>query len=450
MKKTILALVLFSSITPMALSQNPAFGFGSRLAFLNTEYNAAFFPEGNRWYFGLPALNSLYVGGNTTLTIRQMVSQGSDGRYYLDLNQLATVARPQNEFNLQPVLHLGTLGFRAGQGYWSFGLSVRNHLQVVYSQALLDFLANGNGSNPDQPVVLNTDNLSLRHYLDGTIGYARNLGDGIRVGGRLHLLRGLGTLQLDRWYVRLETDETAFPAYALDAQADMALLATGAYAILLDTSDARTPSPFGYGGGLALDLGAAYALNPTWTFMLSAHNLGNIMYTASADARRFYTSGTGQIQFSGFSAEPGNADAPSFDEQVSDLEQQLENAFPLSTRNEQVVNNLPGPSILISALADWSEQHRTAFGIQAVTDDFGLHNTMSATWFWHPNRWIELIGGLSWSNRSKLALGAGMVLNLGPMQLHVLSENLLFALNPVTARNGGIRLGATLMVNEKN
>ncbi len=448
MKKTLLALVLFSGLTTLALSQNPAFGFGSRLAFLNTEYNAAFFPEGNKWYFGLPALNSIYFGGTTTLTIRQMVSQGSDGRYYLDLNQLAGLALPQNELTLQPVIQLGSLGFRSGQGYWSLGLAVRNQLQVVYSRALLDFLANGNG-NTAQPILLNAENLSLRHYLDATIGYARDLGDGIRVGGRLHLLRGLGTLQLDRWYVRLETNEASFPAYVLDAEADIALLATGAYAIALDSSDTRTPSPLGYGAGVALDLGATYELNPTWTFMLSAHNLGNLMYTASADARRFYTSGTGQIRFDGFSAEPGNDQAPTFDQQLSDLEQQLQDAFPLSTRNEQVINHLPGPSILISAMADWNEQHRAVFGIQAVTDDFGLHNTMSATWLWHPNRWIELVGGVNWSNRSKLGIGGGMVLNLGPVQLHLLSENLLFALNPVTARNGGIRMGATIMVNEK-
>ncbi|RMD72181.1 MAG: hypothetical protein D6818_06895, partial [Bacteroidetes bacterium] len=276
-----------------------------------------------------------------------------------------------------------------------------------------------------------------------------DLGDGITVGGRLHLLRGLGTLETDKWYVRMETDESSFPAYALDVEADIAMRATGAYAIALDSNDTRTPSPLGYGAGVALDLGATYELNPTWTFLLSAHNLGNLMLTPSTDAKRLYTSGTGQIQFDGFSAEPGNDQAPTFDEQANDLEQQVKDAFPLSIEQEQLVTNLPGPSITMGALADWNEAHRAVFTYQAFTDDLGLKSTLSATWFWHPTRWIELVGGLSWDSRSKLGIGGGIVLDAGPLQLHLLSENLLFAVNPVTARNGGIRMGATIMVNEK-
>ncbi len=448
MKKALPFLALCLCLPSFVPAQNPAFGLGSRLALLNLDYNAALLPQGNKWYFGLPGINSVYLGGNTSLTLRQMLSQGSDGRYYLDMDRLAANARAENELNLQPVIQLGSLGFRSGAGYWSAGLALRNQLQLVYSKDLLEFLANGNGA-ADAPVRLNQERLTARHYLDATIGYARNLGDGITVGGRLHFLRALGTLELDRWYVQLETSQQSFPAYALAAEADFALSATGAYALALDSSDTRTPSPAGYGAGLALDLGATYAINPTWTFMLSVHNLGNILLTPAADAKRIATSGTGTIYFDGFSYEPGNDNAPTFDEQANELEQQLQEAFPLSIQNEQVLTNLPGPSIVFATLADWNAYFRTAFTYQAFTDEFGLKSTLSATCFWHPNRWIELVGGLSWDNRSKLAIGAGMILDAGPLQLHLLTENLLFALNPVTARNGGIRLGATLTVDEK-
>ncbi|GEM_PF-5782600 len=439
--------VLVSFYTSPA--QNPAFGLGSRLTFLNLAYNAASFSNNDKWYIGLPLLHSVYIGGNSTLSLRQMLTQGNDGRFYLDFNKMATDSPSLNELRLSPSLQLATVGIRIGNGFWSLGLALRNQVQLGYSPNLLNFLANGNG-NTDSPIMLNQESLTAQHYLDASIGYARYLGDGIKVGGRLHILRSIGTLSLDRWYIRIQTDEQSFPTYALNTSAEVSVAATGAYAILLDSNDMRSVSPLGYGTGIAFDLGANYRINPRWAFLLSAHNLGNFLFVSAADAKRIYTAGTGQITFEGFSLEPGNDKAATLDDQVNDLRQQLQEAFPIAVQPSKVQINLLGPAITIGATADWTPYLRTAFFLQAISDHIGLRQHLNTSLFWHPNRTIELIGGISWGNRSKLSIGAGMVLQVGPIRWHILSENILLAINPVTARSGGIRIGISIAVNQKN
>ena len=404
--------------------------------------NPAFRPRNNIHITLAPIFPSLQVGvNNSGFTYNQIVSQvetDEDGQKTLDIGKLYrnTKVGKRSFANMNASLDLLAVSFRTGNARFSFNVTERFQARLGYSDALLQTAVEGNVPGE----TINLDGYWLRgmHYREIGLGYNRKMleDDKLVVGGRLKTLFGLGNVTTRRTNYRITTGNEA-DLYALTMEADMLVQTSGLGA--LDEGD-ETYITNTKNFGMGVDLGATYQLNEELSFSGSIINVGFINWKSDIANQR----SEGSFHFDGVD----NNDmltGGGFEIDLTALTDSIADTFEVTEDSASYTTGLPTQMYLTGhyRLAPNTKASATIYTDYIGSFRRGLSFGISQ----QVGRWLQAAATYSVQSRSFNNLGLGFTITTGPkgLQLYCVTDNVMAAFNPGSARVANLRTGINLV-----
>jgi hypothetical protein len=406
--------------------------------------NPAFFPKDKKIVLGLPgfgvdAAHSGDVGYNDLF-------RREGERRLIDLGQLIDRLEPENKVHYEHRFETVSLGVRLPAGlFLQAGHTVRLQTAATYPKTLAQLLWNGNGPYVGQTLDI-APNVEVFDFNELSLGLGWGT-ERLHLGGRLKYLSGISALRSDENRL-LATAHTDDDIYQLTLQTDYAFHSASIISDI-DTAglgfDLRTEVAkgklFSRNQGLAFDLGASFQLSERLTLSAGALDLGGRINWAS-NAHYFHSRGSYTYEGVTF---PGTdvinaADSISFDAQLDTLN----DIFRFQKTPEDFETELP---IRLYAGGSFQLSERWTFGAVLFHQNGGRRATTSfgVNAHWRPLDWLSVGGMYSVNDRSAANLGFRVGIQPGPLQLYLVSDNLLNVFTPYSSSVVNFRAGAALV-----
>jgi hypothetical protein len=416
----------------------------------STYSNPAMQPLGDV-YVGFPVLSSVYFGfTNTGFALKDVLKKDQNARLYIDeqslLRRLST-----NNYLISDYNHdLISFGFRTRQeSFYHFNISDRIESYVGYPRDLLRLIIEGNDPVMGNPVTsLNRLYTDFNHFREYGIGYSRKIDEQWTLGVKAKYLQGLANINFRRHNLELTTHPVN---YHLLLQADMMINTSLPFNLApIDSLGSLNfdMGEYGYGkyatnfknAGFAADLGAMYQINEQFTLAMSIKDLGFIRWRSGAE--NFTVAG--MADFKGFRYNDFNNE----EENDNNLFKQIfDSILDLFDRQEtaNAYTLMMSPKIYASAAYAITPAHRFALLGKGDIYKGRLLPSVTASYNYQPIR--RFGASLSWSmiynNFSNM--GLGFHTNLGPVQLYMVTDNLITSMRPHTAQNIYFQFGINIV-----
>ena len=383
-----------------------------------TYYNPAFKPA-YKFSVGLPGSSIFAQYGNNGFTYNDFISKQGN-LLVADLNKLYNAMGDQNYINTNAQVDLFRMSLKVNPRlYITLNATAKGYNRLLVPREITGIFANGT-----EPYINNKATFSPKaeatEYLEYGLGAAYTINKKLTVGLKLKILRGLINATTEHAVYNLSLSDT----YAITATGDADLRTSGIhnfnqpnYSLENNWKDYVGSS----NSGLAFDVGGTYQVNDKLMIGLSLIDIGSITWKNDTygyqhdPAKATYT-------WSGINIQDllnGNSNY------TNSLTDSLSKKFKFT---EGVIGayttSLPGKiylsgtyrlrqSVHISALA-FAEIFRGRFlpGFStSVNKEFGRRLSASISY--------------TLSNNSFNNLGGGLSLNLPPIQIYIVSDNLL-------------------------
>jgi len=447
-KKLLLFSFLIVCLSAFAQQQISTFN----LSHLNdfSRLNPAYIGDSRFELTILPFSSNIYSNGPT---YRDFIGKRGEGN---------VLTYPSNKLNFEQgnSLNVGsvieTFRFVYNTKNWSISLHHGSTAKGIidYSGALLSVAIQGNAPFIGQSIPLDTD-FSVFSYEEIGIGGAFKKG-GFTIGGRLKYLSGHSAAITRRSKVSLLTEDDI---YQLSLNTDIAIDIAGQKGSALEKFNfgpldldfsneenvlIKAPSLlfnlnndlFNFSGnhGVGFDLGLSWKINDQWLVNLSALDFGKINWK---DSPRNYTTKE-TFEFDGLSLGKltfDGAEIFSFDELQDSLD-----ILNFSKTSESFSTTLPA-QFYLGVSFDLSKQWRfggtvyhtnfqnTPFTALSLGANYQLHETFNI--------------GISYSamNEESFLLGINAAFDVGPVQLFVVTDNIVSAFKVEESRTLNARVG---------
>jgi len=408
----------------------------------------------SKFYIGLPVISSIYLNFNHNgFVFTDLVKKRSNGSVYLDAdNVIDNKLRKLNYFSVAAQVDWISAGWKANKNHFFFNITEKVFMRFSYPKDLIKLFVQGNGVFVDEDQAADFSGIGLKAilYREYAFGMARDINEQFTIGGKLKYLYGMQNISTKKSDLSLYTDTTT---YELTGKSDM----------LLNTSF-DTAGNFLSGNkntGFGIDLGANYKLNDKFSFSASLIDLGYIKWKNNA---KNYTTDNAEFVYNGI-------DLNVFTDTTADPFQALEDS--LISAYEPIETSLPYRDGLITRVylgGTYSLNEKNNFGLLLHAEFFkkAIYPSLTLSFNNRVGEWLGTSISYSILNRSYNNIGFGFSVNLGPIQLYMVSDNLLPLFNlaeltttdsagttstlmilPRKAKNAHIRFGLNLTFGRK-
>ncbi len=400
-----------------------------------TYTNPALTPQSNV-NIGIPAISAISTyAGNSGFNWNHLVKEADGGdslqltpddamEEMADLNYLTSSTR----------LDLIHVGIRTGKHYFTLNVTQKFRAQFSYPQEFMQLLWEGNGGELlGQRASLEGLGFDLMHYREYALGYARPLSEKIKIGAKVKYLSGFQNFYTEKSSLGLKTDEDDF---GLTVDGSMTIRSSG-----LDSTGPEMAA-FGAGNpGLGLDLGGVYSLNDKIDLSLSVLDIGYIKWN---NETRGFENEEVNFQYEGVDVFTLYGQNDTTKEDVGQLiTDSLNKSFDLEEKNEGYTTPL-NPKVHIGGTYKLLENGRVGALLRGTFVKGRLRGALSLSYQHRLGNWFTGTINYSMYNRSYGNIGLGIVLNGGPIQWHVMTDNVLAPLIPHKVRNLQIQTGFNL------
>lgn len=393
-------------------------------------YNPALAPR--MGYVSIPLLGRLNVVAGTNLGLSDLVFPTQDGRLVNFMN--ASVSPDQflsglDEWNKvvgSLSLDVISAGWHRTKTFWNFGVRFKTMLQGNIPKGFFEVVKRGMYQDPTVYHVQDMD-VSIKSYMEASVGFARNIGAGFTIGANLKFLVGVAEAEF-----RLKSLDTYMGAdeWRFSTAAEMSIYGP---LVRLNVEDGAVSGiglgeirPSGYGG--AVDLGMEYhpTFLPGLRVSVSVLDLGMIGYSAK-DVCRYYSDGT--ISYKG--AGSGNLDE-FYDESLDGLFDKLTDMFEFHG-DQNPVSEMRRLNTVLNLAAEYSFWNgRFGIGLLNTNTFYRSHTDaeLSLIASLRPLDWISLSLSYSFIHGRE---GLGWALNITPkvgLNIFVASNYTSFVVNP--------------------
>lgn len=393
-----------------------------------------------QFYLGLPFLSSNYYSiSNSGFAYSDGIRQDGDS-LLLDLGSLISELEDENFTSFNARIDLFGLGIHLGKRtQLTLNVTENAIFKFNYPKDFVRFVYEGNGAFEDDVANFENLGLGLFYYREFGVGLSHQLTHKLRLGVRAKYLYGIANIYSEKTDLRLRTDPETF---ALTGNADIVIRTSGINS--LEGSEVVSGLN---NRGLGLDLGGHYELNERISFNASVLDLGSISWKDNIEN---HVIEEGEYTYSGIALDvfaPQDGDTTgetSFDRVLDSLEQ----AFDINENEDEYSTPLV-PRIYIGANYKFNE--KTVFGglIQSEFFQGNVRPSFTVSANRKMTKWITLAASFTAINRSYNNLGFGFSINPGPVQLYVMSDNILSAFQPQHARHAQVRFGINLIFGSK-
>lgn len=412
MRSCFFLLLIFCLLAPASRAQVETTQYFMTSLPQVVEGNPAFMPKYS-FALGLPMSRVAVMYSNDGFSYNDITRVENDKRV-LDVEKWQAMLPEKTHTMTAMQADIFRLGLKIGSGgYLSMHSTVRAYTHSMMPKDLVSLITEGTA-----PYVGKTANISPTmfgvSFWESGIGFSGAITDKMRVGVRLKKLYGLVNLTTEAADVSVSIDDN----YAIDVAADLRVRSSGVNGLSND-ADFRVSDKM-ENSGWAGDFGITWRVLPRINLAASLVDIGGIkwdndVYDYTLDKA------TAKYRFGGFDAK----DLLNGDTSLEDDLDSLKKVFtPAESQGSAYTTMMPA-KFFLSGTFDvtkslnvgglfFVEQFKdhTATGISAsVNKNFGriLSTSLSYTF----------------SNRSYNNLGAGISLNLTPVQVYLVGDNLL-------------------------
>ena len=414
------------------------------------------------FYFGLPALSSIYLNvDNNSLNFNDIIYRGT-GEYsdslitFLhpsqDVDDFLDKLKNKNIIATEFQANLLSFGLRVKSMYFSFGVYEKANFQASFPGDMAALLLKGNRDFLGKTADLSGFGASATWYREYSLGTSVKLLDNLTVGARGKLLFGklnLSTNDVDMGIFTSQTGDlirfhSSMTINTSIAESEIKRDSVGNFDGLEFKEDMDPVNLFLNTGnaGFALDLGAIMDITDKLTVTGSIIDFGFIKWKEGV----FNLTQDGEFEFSGIDVSTGGTEEDATEKLLDEIDSTLTN---ITDRSETYTTGL-GTKIYIGGTYKLNDN--ISFGILSRSGiyrkSFRQAITLSA------NAYVlnSISASLSYSmmNGSFANIGFGLGLRGGPFQFYLVSDNVSGMLLPHKTQSLNLRFGMNFMFGCRN
>jgi len=193
--------------------------------------------------------------------------------------------------------------------------------------------------------------------------------------------------------------------------------------------------------GFAFDVGGNYELNDQWSFNASVIDFGFIKWK---DYVTNYSNNGSPFTYNGVDINVFGDDDPNGETSFDRVLDSLEEAMNLDTTHGSYTAPLTS-RVYMGANYKINERSTAGGIIQTEIFQGNIRPSFTLNYNRKMTKWITLSAAYTMINRSFDNLGLGVVLDPGPVQFYLVTDNALGALLPQHARHAQFRFGINLI-----
>jgi Family of unknown function (DUF5723) len=398
-----------------------------------------------RLFIGLPVISSVHVNmANSGFTLNQLLEKQPDSSYTIDADYVTTKLAPRNFLTTEAHTTLLAVGLRHNEYYFTFSINEKDNSLVLYQRDVALLALDGNTQFEGKQVSMQSTGAFYNHYREYALGISKQIDDTRTFGVKAKLLFGKLNAETRKMNVSLFTEENTFN---LSFDADSRVNTSLPYSVETDSNGnyqivERYNAPLKdyilnrKNPGFALDFGFIYRYSDEIVFSGSLLDVGFIHYASNLTNYGL----AGDYQY----------DGPLNDSVITeDYLHDLLNSLTSNMEDELTTNayyHFLTPRLLLGA----SYEMNPKISINALWYN-RFHQMKYQTGFMlsalaRPGKYLET--SLSWSymNRSALNLGFGIAYGRSPLQVYLVSDNILAPLFPMNTKNLNLRLGLNILL----
>lgn len=373
--------------------------------------NPAFFPR-YKFALGLPG-SMIGVGHWNSGFNNNDFIRVEDGKRIADLTRLSAALPEKTYITSIAQMDLFRLGLRiTPSAYLSINSSVRGYTRVMMPRDVISLVADGNEQYVGKTAKLSPE-AEGTFYWENAIGLAVSPTDNLTVGARVKVLRGFVNVNTERADLTMSVAEN----YSGTLAADMSIRTSG----IQNADDGFSLSNYSSNNGVAFDLGATYRLFNKLTVAASIVDIGGIKWKNDTYQ---YTLDRSKANYT-FPGIDVKRMVEGDSEYFGSLTDSLEAKFKPEEKEGSAYGTMLPTKVYASASYEVMKNFNvgTVLYAESFMGRFGTGWTLAANK--HFGRVLSTSVSYTVSNRSFNNLGAGLSLNLAPIQIYVVGDNLL-------------------------
>lgn len=413
--------VIGSSLQAYGQLEATAYWMNSLPQFVNS--NPAFVPK-YKFALGIPGSSVMAAYTNNGFSYNDLITK-ENGRVTANLDQWLS-RLPDNTFiNTAVQADLFRLGIRVNSKFYlTINSTAKGYAIASLPKNLAALFVDGNSPFVGRDINVAPE-VNAVSFVEHALGASVEVAPNLRIGGRLKYINGGVAARTERSQVRIAVADD----YKITAIGDVLVKTSGVYN--LDNSNDISAGDFFKNTGFGVDLGATYRLFDKLTLAASIVDVGQIQFKNNTYEYRLDPA-TAQYTFSGIDVNELFDDGSGyFDAQLDSLEDKFDFS---ETASGSFNSGLPA-KLYMSASYDVT----SSFTVGALLFGEKFANRFNTAFSLAMNKHFGkvLSTSLSYtvSNRSFNNIGAGLSLNLAPIQIYIVGDNLLAA--PITLATSG-------------
>lgn len=405
--------------------------------------NPAYTPN-YKFYIGLPVLSSVKTSFENTLKYQDLFQEKGDS-LYLDRDYIVGKLKDKNALNYNLMEEYLIFGFRVGKNYFHARVADLINANVTISKCLIELVLYGNGHENfiGKKIDMSGNAVNLTYYREYQVGYSRQVNDKLTVGTNLKYLQGIASVYTEKSDFTLQTDPVDF---TLTAQSNFIINTSSPWR---GEGEVRPEnlSPNSDNPGFAIDLGGEYKVNDKIEVSASLLNLGSI--TWKSDLKNYATEDpSNEIVFNGFDISEYFTQGELNQDRINKVMDSIKDEFGIVENTAKYKTPLPSFLNIAGTYHLTTHDHFGLLFRHQFLKDLGWTTaTLGYTRSFGRNVNLSITNSIIES--SFINPGVGFAANLGPVQLYMLTENIIAPINLKTTKMFVFRFGVNLVFGKK-
>ena len=418
--KGLLALALFALVGTSASAQQLRTAYFMQNSPTRTALNPAFRPE--RGYVSIPVLGAVSAAYSTNGVAVDNFIYPKNGKTvtFMD-NSVNTESflnglKDNNQINADFGTQVLSGGWYAGKGFWTVDVSIKGLSNVRAPKTMFEFMKKGNSAS-GTTYDINDISMYAETYLETGVGYSRPITDKLTVGGKVKMLFGVGSMDMQIDNLHAVMNDTKWD---ITSKGTMSASMKGLVPEMEKDEQGREyissfdfDSPGMSGFGLGVDLGATYQLMDNITLSAAVLDLGFVSWNKGSNT---FGEVNGSFAFDGFDLAIGDKveeGAPGMSDQFNDLKDDFNDLFHFTQKASESRTTRLRSTINLGGEYRMLE-NKLGFGLLSSTKLYSpkAYTELTVSANYRPVYWFE--GTLSYSFIHSNFKTYGIALNFTP------------------------------------
>ncbi|MFT5600619.1 MAG: hypothetical protein ACI9N1_000855 [Flavobacteriales bacterium] len=403
-----------------------------------SQYVNPAFGTNSKAYFSFPLLNQSVGLSHSGFQFNHLVHQRAEDDSLVLKPDIAISKMTSINYLTSDIQNeLFSMGFSVKKTF--FSLSVVNKLQTrfMYPKDLFTIAFEGNGKSLlGKRASFDGMGVDALSYLEIGVGFNREINDKLKIGGRLKYLNGMANIHTRKSDLGVFTDETTFD---LTVDGSFEINSSNIEQFTGTNGVIQTSDFIGKNKGVGIDLGAVYKLTDKIELSASVVDLGVISWKSNVKS---YETNNFEFRFEGVDMEQFLSDSSDVLQTFVDS---LETSFTVSENEEAYRTGLytrvyiGGKYSLtekVSVGGVWYNEFINSRYRAAITASGDVQLT----------NWLRAAVNYTYYSRDYKNVGMGFVINGGPVQFYLMTDNVIGFVAPYATKNWHFRTGINFLI----